>query len=836
MLKRWISLCLCLAILFGVGLGFSQQASAKGTSKLARTYFGEPQKLTAPLNQAISIFNGAVGTEDGHRVMYTTTKGFPAKLNVLDIEDYKLKRVIDLEDSENSWAHEVVPNGDLYVATEGGGAKLWRYSPVTKKAELVYKFPGESFAFSITSNEEGKVFVGTYPSGKVFKYDPETKKVTDYGRMIGAVSQEYIRSLAVIGDNIYSGTGHGQIVRYNMKTGEKEDISKSIGEPGHIYDLEKVDDRYLFARYELSSNGFIYDTQEKKWLDVTIPNVRGLHVEEQSLNNKVYFMTTDNKLRTVDLGTLKIEDTGIEYESGFRGVDWVEFNTPELPGKSLVTINFSGYVTIINLETKKVTRLPSLVQSTPTVMQAIEKGPDGNFYISGMQTSKGAQYNPVTEEVTPFNLGQGDSMAPLGNKMLIGVYPSGDIRAYDPALPPSNDNPEKLFVLGESQNRIKTISTGGGKAYIGSIPFYGELGGALTVYDPEAEGVKYKVFRNVVQDQSVVGLAYKDGLVYGSTSITGGLGADPTAEEAKVFVWDVKNEKKIKEISLNIEGIEKPHLIGELSIGPDGLLWGAVKNAIFALDPETLNVVKSKKVYPDGVLPEDAWGSIDLKWSGGLLFANFTGGNLTAIDPDTLDSQKITNAYSFSIGDDGDIYYSLASNRTLLYKIEVDHIAKVKSVHLTNNGFEIPMMDDRVPGWASMFATDSEVQFNLTNEKHKKGRNSLKLVDASRKKSVALMSHPVKVEPGQVLKAQTQLYLREGLSSFMLRYYDKDGKEVSSTPVHTESGYNQWQKVTVTAKAPEKAATAKVLAYTTAYAMTTSYYDDIKLSKLTLEE
>ncbi|MGG1573068.1 hypothetical protein [Fictibacillus sp. NRS-1165] len=835
-MKKWLSIGLCLIVLCCASLGFGKQALAKSSSTLEKTYFGPPEKLTAPLNQAVSIFNGAVGTEEGHRVMYTTTKGFPAKLNVLDIEDYKLLRVIDLADSENSWAHEVTPNGDLYVATEGGGAKLWKYSPSSKQAKLVYKFPGESFAFSITSNAEGQVFVGTYPGGKVFKYDPLTSKAKDYGRMIGAVSQEYIRSLAVIGDDIYSGTGHGQIVRYNMKTGEKEDIAKSINEPGHIYDLEKVDDRYLFARFELSSNGYIYDTQEKKWLDVTVPKVRGLHVEEQSLNNKIYFMSTDNKLRTVDLSTLNIEDTGIKYESDFRGVDWVEFNTPELPGKSLVTINFSGYVTVINLETKKVTRLPSLVQSTPTVMQAIEKGPDGNFYISGMQTAKGAHYNPVTGKVTPFNLGQADSMAPLGEKMLMGVYPSGDIRAYDPALPPSDTNPEKLFVLGESQNRIKTISSGGGKAFIGSIPFYGELGGALTVYDPQAEGVKYKVFRNVVQDQSVVGLAYKDGQVYGSTSITGGLGADPAAEEAKIFVWDVQNEKKIKEISLNVEGIEKPALIGELSIGPDGLLWGAVKNAIFALDPETLNVVKSNKIYPDGVLPEDAWGSIDLKWSNGLLYANFTGGNLTAIDPNTLDSKKITNAYSFSIGDDGDIYYSLGSNRTLLYKIEVDQISKIKPVHITNSSFEQPLMNHSVPGWTSMFATDSEVQYSLSSEQHRKGTHSLKLVDTSRKKSAALMSTGITVKPGEVLRAESQLYLKEGLSSLMLRFFDSSGKELSSTPVHTESGYNSWQPVTITAKAPEQAASAKIIAYTTAYATATSYYDHIKLFKLILKK
>ncbi|MET3699421.1 carbohydrate binding protein [Bacillus oleivorans] len=664
----------CFALLFSAGIPTAATSKHSGsiqmTELLTNTYYGEPQPLLTPLDSAVSIFNGAVGIEDGHHVMYTTTRGTPAKLNVVDLDDYKLLRVIDLVGTENTWAHKVTVDGDLYIATIGGGAKLWRYSPDTKQASIVAAFQGESNPFSITSDPEGNVYVGTYPGGKVFQYNPETQEVTDYGQMNPGITQEYIRSIAYVDGNIYAGTGHSKIIKYNIETGEKTDIAASLGEPGHVYDLDQIDNRYLFARYELSSNGYIYDTVSEQWLDTVIPNVRGLHVEEESLNGNVYYMD-GNQFKYFNLETLEIHDTGMRYHSGLRGADWVEFNDPELPGKSLVTINFSGSVYIFNIETKKVIGLPSVVKGTAATISQVEKGPDGNLYISGDQTSLGAIYNPDDSSTKSFALGQGDSMSALGDKMLIGVYPDGKVVEFDTTQEPSSTNPKDLFVLGEEQNRVVNIHTADGKAFIGSVPFYGELGGALTIYDPKAEGEKYMVYRNVVEDQSVVSLAYKDGLVFGSTTINGGLGVDPTAGEAKIFVWDVINEQKVNEVTLEIPGLEKPQTIGDLSFGPDGLLWGAANNMIFAMNPDTLEVVKCKKIYPDGTLYYSPWQTVNLKWSNGILYANFDE-NLTSINPQTLESKKITQfVYSFTFGDDGDIYYALGSNRTFLYKIEV---------------------------------------------------------------------------------------------------------------------------------------------------------------------
>ncbi|SDJ98690.1 FIMAH domain-containing protein [Sediminibacillus albus] len=677
--NNWLLILAGLLILVLAGIPSLVQAnSGQESSELANTSYGEPEKLIAPLTGTVSIFDGAVGKEDGHNVMYTTAKGIPAKLNVIDLDNYKLLRTIALEDAESTWAHEVTVDGDLYVATIGGGAKLWKYSPETKDAEVVATFPGQTFPYSITSDPEGNVYVGTYPSGNVYKFNPKNEEVTNYGKMINESSKQYIRSIAYIDGNIYAGTAKDKIIKYNIASGEKTNIAASLDETGTVYDMDKVDNRYLFIRYNDTNNGYIYDTQTQEWLDVIVPNVRGLHVEEESYNGSVYYMTPDDKFMSINLSTLEITDTGMRYGSGLRGADWVELSDPDLPGKSLVTINWSGSVTIFNIETNQVIERPSLVEGAPAIMNKVKNGPDGNIYISGTQATEGAIFNPIDNSTVSFKLGQGDSIHSVGNKMLFGVYPGARIFEYDTNNEPADNNPKQLFQIGEDQDRISDIISADGKTFVGSIPDYGKLGGALTLYDATEQTTPI-VYRNIVENQSVVSLAYKDGIVYGSTTINGGLGIDPVAEEAKIFKWDVENEQKIEEISLSIEGINNPQTIGDLSFGKNGLLWGAVDNIIFALDPDTLDVVKSKKIYPDGALHYADWQTVDLEWSNDILYAKFDN-NLTAIDPETLVSYKITDAKSFTIGDDGNIYYSLPSNRTLLYKVEVTSAGLIQEI------------------------------------------------------------------------------------------------------------------------------------------------------------
>jgi WD40 repeat protein len=785
-------------------------------SAFAREYvfpeFGSTKDLITPLNSAPTIYDGASGQEDGHHVLYTTSKGVPAMFNVIDLEENKLLRSLPLEGAADSWQHEVAPDGTVYITA---GKYIWGYSPVTKKVEALATIP-ESSLWALAVDENSNAYIGTFPGGKVFQYNKSTKELRDYGKMIGEISQEYVRSMDYHDGYLYVGTAHDKIFKLNVKTGEKVEIAEELHEEGFVYDLDVVDGRYVFARYSSSKNMYIYDIQEESWLDVKLSNVTGLHVTD-SLNNKVYFVA-DGTLKYVDLTNLQVGATSMKYGSSLRGADWVEIKgDSRLPGKSLVTVTFDGRVVFFNIETETVVTYDSVIPPTANVINQIHAYSEDKIYISGMAGGTGAVYNPLTGNNNNISLGQADSIYTFQDKVYFGTYPSGSVHVLDPKVDPYAA-PKTLFTIGNEQDRLHTMTGGDGKLFIGSIATYQRLGGALTVYDGET----YKVFRNVVQDQSINGLAYKDGLLYGSTTIKGGLGSVPTAEQAKVFIWDPKTEKKIKEVNLEIEGLNKPAHIGKLTVGPDdGYIWGGSSGYVFALDPETLKVVKSVQVEENPYPFE--WDNVDFEWSNdGLLYA-LVGVGLYAINPETLEFKFVTNAVSFDLGEDGNIYFSKLENRSILAKIEVIEEGEYvwASVPVENPSFENDM-----DGWTSMFGTGNDYSYAISTEMSYSGEKSLKVFDNVRNNSVAIYSGHIPVTPGKEYMGEVMMYIKSGTPSLLVRMYDKNGKQLNEQSVQVRSGYGEWQKVQQKIIAPDGAVFARLFALSTSYALTDGYFDD----------
>ncbi|MFD0693251.1 hypothetical protein ACFQZT_04015 [Paenibacillus sp. GCM10027628] len=822
---------ICFLILLTSWGGVS--ASAEG-SRLSQKTYGTPEELLIPNNYTVAVFNGTVGREDGHYVLYATSKGKPGHLNVIDLEDYKLLRSIPIGPSESSWAHTVAPDGTLYLAADGSGARLWSYSPVTHTPTQVAQFDGQSVPNSITTDEQGRVYVGTYPGGKVYQYDPATKQTKDYGRVIGALDQEYVRSIAYQGGNVYAGTAHKQIVRVNLATGEKTDIAASlVVKNDTVYDLDTIDNRYLFARYTDGSGvpgeAYIYDTQTEKWLDVELENVTGLHATD-SLDGKLYYMS-DKKLKTFDLATHEVALTGMEYASGSRGADWVDIpNNPELPGKTLVTVRYDGGVTLMNIATKQVYLKPPVIPGLPGVVNRLQSVTKTQLITTGSQ-ARSSLVNLKDNTAKPFSIGQADSVYPVGNKVYMGVYPEGALYEYDLAAEPSDTNPKRLAVLGNDQERLVNITGGQGKLFISTISGYGTLGGAITVYDP-ATG-ETKVHRNVVQNQSVLSTAYLNGKIFGSTTIRGGLGSEPTEEEAKIFVWDVDKEQKIAEFPLRVPGLTKPIFIGDLAVGPDGLIWGASYEYIFAIDPNTYNVVKSKKIYPS--LSFSQWAHHPLRWSeDGLLYVLFNS-KLTVIDPQTLESRTLADTSRFDLGMDGNLYFTDQATNTILYRMKVDGeiVEEPPGIALPvrNAGLEENVNNGVIPGWTSLFATGADYRYEISGERSFSGSKSLKITDKLRTASVAVQSDKIPVKPGEEYQAGVNLYIESGQPGFMFRFFDKNNATISTLEIHLdESRLAQWQKVTLKGKAPDNAAYASLIAVTSRYNISSAYYDDFFLT------
>lgn len=835
-INRLILLFLSLLITCSGFLGLSTSASAAAVNRLDSLQFGSPEALITPIGSSISISDGAVGVEDGHYVMYTTIKGSPGTFNVVDLDDYKLLRTIELEGASDSWHHEVAPDGSVYVTA---GKKLWMYSPVTKHIGVVATFGSEG-PWSLVTDELGNAYVGTYPGGNVFKYDIATKEVTNYGRMLGVGSEEYVRSLGYHNGFIYAGTAHDKLIKLNLTTKEKTDITPSPTEKGFVYDMNVVDKRYLFARYGTSKTMYIYDLIEQKWLDVQLLNAAGLHVTN-SLDGKVYFLA-DGKLKTYDLSTKEIAETTMEFTSSFRGVDWVEMkNDPDLPGKSLVTVRFDGQITFFNLQTNSVKHYRPVVRGNALAIAEMGMDSAGKIYVSSLAVADGAVYDPKTGKNEILTMGQSGSMLAYGNKLYMGRYAKARIYEFDTLSAISADNPKFTYQTGYGQDRVATMINANDKIFVGTISTYGETGGAVTIFDPKAETDNVRVFRNVVQDQSVMGLAYKDGLLYGSTNIKNGLGTDDIASEAKMFIMDAANGAKIKEFSPEIPGVTKPRFIGKLTIGPDGLLYGAALGHIFAMDTTTQKVVKSE-VVASGSIEFAPWASVDFHWSAeGLLYALY-GTDIYVIDPETLKSRFIAKAYDFVIGHDGHLYYAAYPNRTLLSRIKVTAGPDEPGgpgedpgqpsedvISVSNSSFEQPEVDGKIPGWTSVFAPQPTNYYEISNEKSNTGNKSLKVVDTSRNAGVALFSDKVNVLPNEEYTGKVNMFIESGQATLLMRYFDENNSQVAESLSHVSAGVNNWEEVQIKSKAPANAKYARIYASVSSYNVATVYYDDFNI-------
>src|SRR5690606_35758769 len=220
-------------------------------------------------------------------------------------------------------------------------------------------------------------------------------------------------------------------------------------------------------------------------------------------------------------------------------------------------------------------------------------------------------------------------------------------------------NPGIVFSVGHRQDRPFALTASDDRLFIGTVPGYGVLGGALSVLDRRTG--EWEVFPDIIPNQSIIGLVWHNGKLYGSTSVFGGLGIDPTESAAKLFVWDPETKKILREWTPEIPGLDfASKALGGLSFGPDGKFWVAADGAILVLNPETLEIERSRLIHPIRRDLTHYWRPVHLRWaSNGKLFTTL-GRQLTVIDPETLESE-VWDSSSLMTLHDGFVYYAKGS-------------------------------------------------------------------------------------------------------------------------------------------------------------------------------
>ncbi|WP_438351699.1 S-layer homology domain-containing protein [Paenibacillus sp. FA6] len=648
-----------------------------------------------PQIRKATLMRGAIGLDHNDRqVIYTVVAGAPSIFTIIDIETEQVLKSLPLPETSGAWSVTTSSDGSVYMGAYNLGL-LYRYIPSADQlVNLGHPFTTkDSVLYPMAAGKDGIMYGSTYPTANLYAYNPDTNAFTDYGTMSTKTSGERWTRVTVYDEEshkIYAGVGNvPRLLEYDLATGAKRDLlPDGFDNIVSVYDLNIADGR-LFARKEANNANetFVIDIGSGDLIEVTNADTgvksttftnfsRGVS-PVSPIANKLYFAATGGELYEYDLDTNSYRTTGASIEGAAIAYEFIQLNEADFPGYSLVGLSGnSGKMFKYNLETGAMKLTDVQLPAEPVNIHEITKGPDGKIYSAGYLQGNLGVHTPSTGESMYYEgVAQGEGMIAIHNKLYLGIYPGASIYEYDLSKPwnrtNSNElNPNKLFQLGDI-NQDRPFGMAGAedlnKLFIGTVPKNGMLGGALTVYDIETGGVP-EIYANLIPDQSILSLAYKDGLLYGGTSIHGGQGGTPTATEAKLFIWDVVNKKKIFEV-VPVAGKQA---ITAIHIGPDGNIWGLANGALFIFDIETQKVIYSNNAFPNSI---GRWidGSMETGTDGNVYAT--VAGNFFKIDAVTKEITVLASGVRKLTQDDYGNFYMFTDPETPnLYKHSIPEL------------------------------------------------------------------------------------------------------------------------------------------------------------------
>ncbi|WP_020616490.1 hypothetical protein [Paenibacillus daejeonensis] len=559
-------------------------------------------KLGEPL-RGLAIWASAY-TEgpEGSRI-YAVSSGSPCMLHIIDpIAGRSLER-LPLEGSDHCWGVVSAPSG-IYV---GGSGILYRYTEARGVENLGEIIPGEYYTWRLCVDAEGMIYGGIYPGGKVFRYDPEQGAYHDYGAIVAG--EQYARSMVAYEGKLYVGAGtrSPHLVELDTQSGTKREIMLPPDCDGDqlVYDVDIARGK-LFARLTPSNRLFIYDLTSQAWQD-EMNGCSGLSVSQPDSQGRVYFVK-DERLHRYDPDTTELQATALPMLEPAGDYGWLRGHRLNPSGMVLVGVYRSGSYWVYDPAQNGYETYELELAGQPVMLQSMTEGPDGAMYMGGYFAGGLARYDVEAGQLEAWRgIGQIEGMIAGEDVVYLGVYPKANVFAYDPAEPwRPGSNPKLLFSLqGEEQDRPFVMAWSGERLAIGTVPSYGRLGGAITLYDPATGDTQ--VHRQLLRDQSIVSLVSRGSLLFAGGSVWGGLGIAPAVEEAELLCWDAAAGVEVWR-TIPVAGARA---ISALAYGADGKLWGLAGGLLCEVDPadgQPLRIVEIEK---------RDWSSVPHFWRGG---------------------------------------------------------------------------------------------------------------------------------------------------------------------------------------------------------------------------
>ena len=590
-----------------------------------------------------------VGTlPDGTPVAYLFSDGEPVSFNVVDLRSGAVLDSHEMAPYSVASAIDVAADGTVYLSVRSpNDGTLWSYDPAAQElTRIASGVAGEQMLRTI--DVDGTTLYGTtFPNAELYALDLAFGAFTEYGRV--ATTGDYAWGLEADGGDVWVGAGTpAQLYDVDPADGTVTPLPLPpavASQGGFIQRIETHGDlRFLSHR---AADGATVTVVDASATAVDELFVNGLwNFTEASGDGTFYYLDAENGVQGYDVAARTSRKLAlapdVEGETAHTTrLFLAELGTADFPGHTVIGVRTDGHIWRQNVATGHGDVLPAPAIGSPVTTMSIGEGGDGQIYV-GAYLSPGvmARVDPATGEVEQLDgPEQADSIAAHGDLTVIGSYPDAVFHAARAGEPWEwGVNPAHVLTLGRAatgQDRPRSLVSAGDVVAAGTIANYGELGGALTLFDPLTGD--HSLHRDVVQDQSIASLAYADGVVYAGTSIHGGLSSVPTQTTAEVFAWDVTTDSLVASGPV----VEGATVIHALVVDGVGRVFGMTDTGVlFEYDTAGHDVVRSVQT---GIRNANTWGDqsdLDYNPLDGQIYGSVAD-KLVRIDPADLSVQVL---------------------------------------------------------------------------------------------------------------------------------------------------------------------------------------------------
>ncbi|MDA8342703.1 MAG: hypothetical protein M0007_10850, partial [Actinomycetota bacterium] len=571
------------------------------------------------------VSSGSLMThQDGQPVWISAAAGYPSMLGEVNAATGEVLDTARLDGANAVYGYAQAKSGIVYLGA-APNAQLYSYVPGSSTTEdLGSPAKNDTVIWSLAyDGKTGLLYGGLGANAELFSYNPATKAFSLLGSM--AAGHAFVRAVTIYDGIVYAGLG-GQagLVAYNPQTGAKADILP----PGNA-SAESVNNIQavrgdLFVHLTNGQELVLSIPSDK--LIATIGNVGGPGVTPQTDGDHVAYLA-GGSLYEFDLHTDKSSEVSSNlpaYQAQYLAssesdaIALVQVGSSQYPGWSVAGMVSKGTYWLDNPDDGYLASGPVAVNASVGTIESAHGSATGDVYASSYLSGDTMILDPTTNQMTvELGPGQAESIADDGSEIALGIYPGAVIWLYNPAQPwnwgpyaKGTENPSRLATIGDSQDRPMSMVVGPhGTMYVGTVPVAGALGGALSTITP---GGKVTTYRNLIPDQSPISLVMtSSGLIVGATTVSGGIGIQPTASTAELFVWNPTTQKLVSTLA----PFPGTPALSALTLGPNGLVYGLSNTELFAYDPTTNTIVNSRT----------------LPWTSGTGYGTFDWGSDTSL-------------------------------------------------------------------------------------------------------------------------------------------------------------------------------------------------------------